>query len=211
MSIVIQEKCKTITLHTKNTSYQMKRGNLDYLLHLYYGPRIPDKDVSYQIQQYDRGFSGNPYESRNERTFSLDAQPQEFSTQQQGDFRTPSIEVVNSDGSYSFHGKAAGYQVFDGKYQLETLPCVFANKEDHVQSLAITLVDEVSKVELSLLYSVFEEADVITRAVKVKNAGTAPMHLKKIMSLCMDFLNGAGFDLISLRSEEHTSELQSPS
>ncbi len=198
MSIVIQEKCKTITLHTKNTSYQMKIGNLDYLLHLYYGPRIPDKDVSYQIQQYDRGFSGNPYESRNERTFSLDAQPQEFSTQQQGDFRTPSIEVVNSDGSYSFHGKAAGYQVFDGKYQLETLPCVFANKEDHVQSLAITLVDEVSKVELSLLYSVFEEADVITRAVKVKNAGTAPMHLKKIMSLCMDFLNGAGFDLISL-------------
>lgn len=55
MSIVIQEKCKTITLHTKNTSYQMKIGNLDYLLHLYYGPRILDKDVSYQIQQYDRG------------------------------------------------------------------------------------------------------------------------------------------------------------
>lgn len=198
MGIVYQEKNKTITLHTKNTSYQMKIGNLDYLLHLYYGPSICDTDMSYRIQQYDRGFSGNPYESRNERTFSLDAQPQEFSTQQQGDFRTPSIEVVNSDGSYSFHGKFAGYRLDEGKYKLDTLPCVFANPQDTVQTLEVTLTDAVSDVQVILLYSVFEEADIITRAVKVKNAGKAPIHLKKIMSVCLDFLNGAGFDLVSL-------------
>ena len=93
MGIVYNKEDNTITLHTKNTSYQMKIGNLDYLFHLYYGPTLHDADLSYQIMQYDRGFSGNPYESRNERTFSLDAQPQEFSTQQQGDFRTASIEV----------------------------------------------------------------------------------------------------------------------
>lgn len=198
MGIVYQEKNKTITLHTKNTSYQMKIGNLDYLLHLYYGPSICDADMSYRIQQYDRGFSGNPYESRNERTFSLDAQPQEFSTQQQGDFRTPSIEVVNSDGSYSFHGKFAGYRLDEGKYKLDALPCVFANPQDTVQTLEVTLTDAVSDVQVILLYSVFEEADIITRAVKVKNAGKAPIHLKKIMSVCLDFLNGAGFDLVSL-------------
>ena len=198
MSIIYQEEYKTITLHTKNTTYQMKVGNLDYLLHLYYGPTISDNDVSYQIQQYDRGFSGNPYESRNERTFSLDAQPQEFSTQQQGDFRTPSIEVVNGDGSYSFHGKVNNYRILDGKYQLDTLPCVFANPGDHVQSLEITLCDAVSKVELTLLYSVFEEADIITRALKVKNAGSSPIHLRKIMSVCLDWLNGSAFDLVSL-------------
>ena len=68
MAIIYHEKTKTITLHTKNTSYQMKIGNLDYLLHLYYGPTIPDEDMNYQVMQYDRGFSGNPYESRNART-----------------------------------------------------------------------------------------------------------------------------------------------
>ena len=94
MAIIFNENTKTITLHTKNTSYQMKIGNLDYLLHLYYGPSILDEDMNYQVMQYDRGFSGNPYESRNARTFSLDAQPQEFSTQQQGDFRTASIEEI---------------------------------------------------------------------------------------------------------------------
>ena len=62
MGIIYHEKCRTFTLHTKNTSYQMKMGNLDYLLHLYYGPTVRDEDLSYQIRQYDRGFSGNPYE-----------------------------------------------------------------------------------------------------------------------------------------------------
>ena len=115
MAIIFNEQTKTITLHTKNTSYQMKIGNLGYLLHLYYGPSIGDEDMNYQVMQYDRGFSGNPYESRNARTFSLDAQPQEFSTQQQGDFRTASIEVVNTDGSYSYHGKALDYKISQGK------------------------------------------------------------------------------------------------
>ncbi len=198
MGIIFNEKNKTITLHTKNSSYQMKIGNLDYLLHLYYGPGICDADMSYQIMQYDRGFSGNPYESRNARTFSLDAQPQEFSTQQQGDFRTASIEVVNSDGSYSFHGKTADFKILKGKYQLDTLPCVFARKEDTADTLEITLCDKVSNVQVVLLYSVFEEADIITRAVKVINCGEASVHIKKIMSVCLDFLNGKDFDLVSL-------------
>lgn len=198
MGIVHNKTNNTITLHTKNTSYQMKIGNLDYLFHLYYGPTLHDADLSYQIMQYDRGFSGNPYESLGERTFSLDAQPQEFSTQQQGDFRTASIEVVNGDGSYSFSGKAGNFTITDGKYRLETLPTVFANKGDTVKTLEVTLTDSVSDVDVILLYSVFEEADIITRAVKVKNNGKAPIHLKKIMSVCLDFINGSGMDLLSL-------------
>ncbi|MDO4169599.1 MAG: alpha-galactosidase [Lachnospiraceae bacterium] len=198
MGIIFNKKSKTITLHTKHSSYQMKIGNLDYLFHLYYGPSICDADMSYQIMQYDRGFSGNPYESRNARTFSLDAQPQEFSTQQQGDFRTTSIEVVNGDGSYSFHGKTVDYKITKGKYQLDTLPCVFATNNDTVDTLEITLSDAVTNVQVVLLYSVFEEADIITRAVKVINSGDSPIHLKKIMSVCLDFLNGKDFDLVSL-------------
>lgn len=198
MGIIFNEKSKTLTLNTRNTSYQMKIGNLDYLLHLYYGPSICDADMSYQIMQYDRGFSGNPYESRNSRTFSLDALPQEYSLQQQGDFRTPSIEVVNGDGSYSFNGRVADFRIIKGKYRLDTLPCVFQNENDTVDTLEIILADAVSKVQVALLYSVFEEADIITRAVKVQNLGDKSIHLRKIMSMCLDFINGADMDLISL-------------
>jgi alpha-galactosidase len=198
MGIIFDEESKTITLHTAHSSYQMKIGNLDYLLHLYYGPSLSDADMSYQIMQYDRGFSGNPYESRNARKFSLDAQPQEFSTQQEGDFRTTSIEVVNADGSYSFQGKVTDFHISSGKYHLETLPAVYARSDDTVDSLEITLSDAVSGVQVLLLYSVFEEADIITRAVKIKNNGDRSIRVKKLMSVCLDFLNGKEFDLVSL-------------
>ena len=97
MSIVYNEKKKTFSLHTARTTYQLKIGNLNYVKHLYYGATIHDEDLIYLIRRYDRGFSGNPYDSLKERTFSLDAQPQEFTTQQQGDFRINSIEVQNAD------------------------------------------------------------------------------------------------------------------
>ncbi len=198
MSIIFNEQTKTFTLHTRHTTYQMKIGNLDYLLHLYYGPTMHDADLSYQIMQYDRGFSGNPYESRDARTFSLDAQPQEFSTQQQGDFRTTSIEVVNANGSYSFNGKVSRFTIREEKYQLDTLPCTYAKEGEQVDTLEIVLSDNISDVEVILLYSVFEEADIITRAVKVFNRGTSSIQLKKIMSVCLDFLNGLNMDLVSL-------------
>lgn len=197
MSITYNEACKTFTLHTRNTSYQMKIGKLNYLNHLYYGPALGDADLSYQIMQYDRGFSGNPYDSRYERTFSLDAQPQEFTTQQQGDFRITAIEVVNTDGSYSFNGRYKSHRIYDGKYDLRSLPNCFANEDEHVQTLEIVLEDPITKLQVVLLYSVFEEADIITRATKVINRCDGPIHLKKIMSSCMDYMNGSSFDMIS--------------
>ncbi len=75
---------------------------------------------------------------------------------------------------------------------------MFAGKDDTADTLQITLTDQISKVQVLLLYSVFEEADIITRAVKVVNQGDQPVHIKKIMSVCLDFLNGARMDLVSL-------------
>lgn len=198
MSIIFNEKEKTFSLHTKNSSYQMKIGKFGYLLHLYYGPSMNDDDLSYQIMQYDRGFSGNPYEARNYRTFSLDALPQEFTTLQQGDFRISSIEVSNGDGSYSFNGRVKSYKIYDQKYTLETLPASFAREGESVQTLEIILEDEVTKVQAVLLYSVFEEAEIITRSVKVVNAGEASIHLRKIMSMCLDFMNGSDLQILHL-------------
>ena len=197
MSIIYNKSKKTFTLHTAHTSYQMKAGHLKYLNHLYYGPTMRDADLSYQIMQYDRGFSGNPADSWDQRTFSLDAQPQEFSTQQQGDFRVSSIEVVNTDGSYVFNGRFKSYKIREGKYAIPGMPSAFAAEGDHADSLEIVLEDALSKVRVVLLYGVFEEADVITRAVRVINGGKGSIHLKKIMSLCLDFFNGADLDLIS--------------
>ena len=66
MAIIIDQEQKLITLHTKNTTYQMGVGNYGQLLHLYYGKRLTG-DMRYLLTYYDRGFSGNPYRSEERR------------------------------------------------------------------------------------------------------------------------------------------------
>ena len=128
MAIRFLESTKTFILETKQTTYQMKISKYDYLLHLYYGEKIPDADLSYLIQPKDRGFSPNPYEAEYDRTFSLDVFPQEFSSDGCGDFRKPSIEVKNGDGSTAFLGKVKKYRIYSGKYSIPGLPSLFAMK-----------------------------------------------------------------------------------
>ncbi len=198
MAIVYNENKRTFSLHTAKTTYQLKIGNLNYVKHLYYGATIEDEDLIYLIRRYDRGFSGNPYDSLKERTFSLDAQPQEFTTQQQGDFRINSIEVQNADGSFSFNGRYVSHKVYSGPFTLSGLPTAYANTGDTVDTLELVIEDAVTKVQVTLLYSVFEEADIIMRAARVHNAGDRPISLKRIMSINMDYMNGKNLDILSL-------------
>ena len=92
MAIRYQEKEQLFTIHTKHSTYQMKVDRLGYLLHLYYGDRFgtggreegdndrdSDGSAEYLLTYADRGFSGNPYDAGADRTYSLDALPQELS------------------------------------------------------------------------------------------------------------------------------------
>ena len=99
MAIYIDEQKKLFTLSTNNTSYQMMADKYLVLNHLYYGENIGQEDMSYLLDYQDRGFSGNPYEAGNERDYSLDSRPQEYSTNGVGDYRINSVSVINADGS----------------------------------------------------------------------------------------------------------------
>ncbi|MDE7048042.1 MAG: hypothetical protein K2P25_08710, partial [Lachnospiraceae bacterium] len=69
MSIVFTEKDKVFSLHTKKSTYQMKVDQYGFLLHLYYG-RKSRGCMDYLLHYADRGFSGNPYEAGEDRTYS---------------------------------------------------------------------------------------------------------------------------------------------
>lgn len=84
---VVAEK-NLFTLHTDHSTYQMKADDLGYLLHLYYGERA-EGSMEYLLHYGDRGFSGNPYDAGSDRTYSLDALPQEYPVRGNGDFRMP--------------------------------------------------------------------------------------------------------------------------
>ena len=85
--IRISEDQKLITLETLHSTYQMKIDQYGFLLHLYYGIKISG-DASILIVPRDHGFSGNPYDAGNDRTYSLDHLPQEYSVYGGADYRS---------------------------------------------------------------------------------------------------------------------------
>ena len=188
MGIIYCEKDRIFTLQTKNTTYQMQVDRYGFLLHLYYGKKT-DTCMDYLLTYYDRGFSGNPYDAGEDRTYSMDTLPQEFPCYGNGDFRSTAFAVENADGSMSCDLRYKSHKIFDGKYNLEGLPAVYASEEE-AQTLEILMEDPVTGVKVVLLYGVLPAQDIITRSVSVKNESSGKIYLNKIESASLDFLYG---------------------
>ena len=188
MGIIYCEKDRTFTLQTKNTTYQMQVDRYGFLLHLYYGKKT-DGCMDYLLTYYDRGFSGNPYDAGEDRTYSMDTLPQEFPCYGNGDFRSTAFAVENADGSMSCDLRYKSHKIFDGKYNLQGLPAVYASEEE-AQTLEILMEDPVTGVKVVLLYGVLPAQDIITRSVSVKNESSGKIYLNKIESASLDFLYG---------------------
>lgn len=190
MVIIADAKNRIFTLHTKNTTYQMKADFLGTLLHTYYGERTDESDKSYVISYNDRGFSGNPYElGKENKKYSFDVLPQEYSCFGTGDYRITALKVQNPDGSMAASLRYKGYQIRKGKYSIDGLPAVYADEEE-ADTLEVILEDQASGLEVHLLYGVLYEEDIITRSVTIINKGTEKVVLQKAASMNLDWLNG---------------------
>lgn len=205
MSIHFKKDNKIIQIDTENSMYQMQIDKYDRLIHLYYGKNIGDDDLSYLIQKYDRGFSPNPNEVGNDRTYSLDVLPQEYTGADNGDYRICCLEVCNKNGNRQVDLKYKSHKIYNGKYSLDGLPALFDHKGD-AQTLEILMQDDVTGLEVRLLYGVFEKQDVITRSVIVKNHSKEKVQIEKILSANLDFSYG-DFDIINFTGR-HTMERQ---
>lgn len=194
MAILFDNIKNIFTLHTRHSTYQMQVDKYGFLLHLYYG-RKTQGTTEYVLTYADRGFSGNPYDVGPDRTYSMDALPQEFPCQGNGDFRSPAIAVKNTDGSYGCDLRYKSHEVKKGKYGIKGLPAVYAD-ETEAETLEILLEDPVTKLQVILLYGVLPECDVITRSARIVNAGEGIIYLEKVQSACLDFVTG-NYDIIS--------------
>ena len=98
MAIIYNPNKKIFTLHTAHTTYQMQVDPLGYLLHLYYGDKT-NSPMDYVLTYADRGFSGNPYAAGMDRTYSLDALPQEYPSLGTGDCRNIALNITSAVGT----------------------------------------------------------------------------------------------------------------
>ncbi len=191
------------TIHTANTTYQMKTDWYGTLLHTYYGKRVPDGDLSYIIEYPAPGFSGHSDVAKTSWNYSPDTYPQECSTFGCGDFRNTMIAVRNTDGSCGIELCYVDSEITEGKYAIKGLPAFYGDK-DEAQTLRITLKDRVYDIYVHLYYGVIDKYDIITRCAVIENRSGAEIKLEKALSMNLDFQFGQ-FDTITFHGR-HTSE-----
>lgn len=195
MGIVYSKSDRTFTIQTKNTTYQMQVDPYGFLLHLYYGKKTDGSCMDYLLTYYDRGFSGNPFDAGDDRTYSMDALPQEYPSYGTGDYRSTALIIENADGSTACDLRYRSHHIFNGKYKIPGLPAVYAD-ETESQTLEIVMEDAVTGVEVTLQYGVLPDYDVITRSEKIIYRGEGKICIRKAQSACLDFVQGK-YDLLT--------------
>lgn len=188
MPIKTDGKSRSFIIQTENTEYQIKADEHGVLKHIWYGQRT-GTDMEYMLDFHDTGFSGNIYERSNDRKYSLDTMPLEYSGAGTGDFRIPALSVLHQNGSCVVDLRYTGFSVNKGKYSIPGLPSVYAG-EDEADTLEIYLKDIASDISVTLKYGVLSEYDIITRSAVITNTGTETVRIERAMSVCIDILYG---------------------
>lgn len=175
-------------LTTAHTLYQIGVDAFGVLCHLWYGEKT-DCSMEYLLDYPDVGFSGNPYEAGNDRTYSMDTLPLEYAAAGNGDYRIPAAAVVDSNGSSALDLRYESYEISEGKYAIPGLPAVYADGAQ-AQTLEICMRDAVSGLRVILKYGVLEAEDVITRSVVFENCGEETLRLTRAHSACLALPDG---------------------
>ena len=205
MSIRFDSDSRIFVLETAHTSYHMKVDALGHLLHLYYGKKIGTGDLMQLYPRTDRGFSPDYYAYRTHRGISPDLLPQEYTGCNVGDFRISCLTVADEKGAFGADFTYVDHTIESGKYSLTGLPCAHAEEND-AETLIVRMQDEATGLTLELLYGVFAQQDVITRAARLTNHGENPLRLDKAASACLDLPFGR-WDLLHFHGR-HAMERQ---
>ena len=188
MAIKVSENGRLFTLQTKDSSYQMFADDKNVLLHLYYGEKIGEENLSGLIFCTDMGFAGNPEEAGPNRKYSLDTLPQEIPGSGVGDFRDDMIEIRHADGSFAADFRFDSFEILDYSYAIPGMPALYDTEEEKGETLVITMTEKASDIVLKLFYGVFENENVITRAARLENHGETAIELEKMLSFSMDLM-----------------------
>jgi len=195
MSISYQEKDRIFTLQTERTTYIIGVTPEGYVGHIYYGTRLNGHVGSYPLRTGEPPFT--PGVLPGEKCNFLGEFPMEYPAGGTGDFRESALEVLNEKGQRAAELLYDSYVIEDGKPALEGLPAAFAGGDERVKTLRLILKDAVLSLQVTLLYSVFEKEDVITRSVLVTNNSSDIRTLDKVYSACLD-MDNHDFEFLTL-------------
>lgn len=193
--IHFDKKNQIFHLSNNKISYVMQIEEGGNLAHIYFGKKIAHYSGHYRYPRFDRSFSPNPAGSQ-DRLFSLDTLMMEFPGNGFGDFREAAYDIQLPNGSHITHFLYQSHKISQGKPALAGLPQTHGDPEE-IETLQITLRDQVAALDLVLNYSIFTDTSAIIRSSVLKNDGLEPVIIHQLASQALDFPNRP-LDLIQL-------------
>lgn len=186
MPITFDEKRKIFKLDTLDSTYAIgiREG---YLIHLYYGKKIPDDNL---LDLPFRGYFATISPKNvhvDDYKFSLDVQPMEYSCNGSGDYRLAALSIKDSMGRTTTDIRYLDHKIYDGKPKLKGLPATYCNDDSEAQTLEIITIDKFTGAKVTLYYTAFANYSVITESVKVENTGKETFEIEKVASCCVNF------------------------
>lgn len=195
MSITFDEKEKVFHLATKNTSYIMKVAKDKYLSHVYWGRKIKTPDM--ENAQLNRAVCFDAVPDEKDKSYSLDFVCQEYPAGCGTDYRIPAVQAVFSDGSRAVELVYDSYKITAGKPKLKGLPAVYTENDSEADTLEIVLTDKLKSMKAVLMYTAYNEIDVITRSVRIINESSEQILLEKVISASVDY-ETSNYDFVEL-------------
>lgn len=195
MGIAYNAQTKTFKLDAKDTSYIIAVVDKEQFLgHVYFGKKIQNENVNYLMRLDEPPFV--PSKNNRDRMSFLDSFSTEYPTSGLGDFREACLEVNTTKG-YSVCGISyVSHKIYNGKPKLKGLPATYGT-ESQCTTLEIACIDKHLNLEVVLIYTVFENLDVITRSARIKNCSKESIQLTRALSCCIDF-DTTDLDMITL-------------
>lgn len=187
-------KSNCFHLQTKHSSYIFQVLDNGDLGHVYYGSKIHLKDRYPDLMLVEeRGFE--PYSIADNPAFQPSLMRFEYGGYGKGDFRHPAYQIQDATASRISQLVYHSHEIVAGKPNLKGLPASYAGESDAVETLIVTMVDDMIGLVVHLSYTIFPEVDVIARSVRFENKGSKPLKLLKAMSLQLD-LPDSDYDFI---------------
>ncbi|API88715.1 alpha-galactosidase [Marinilactibacillus sp. 15R] len=190
MNIKVEE---TITLKTENSQLTIGVLESGYVSLLYFGKKISVNNVGYIVEDIER--VSYLADTDGKKDFKLEQIPQVYPAYGNPDLRSPAHKEIYGNGTRISDFRYASHSLVKEKPELNHLPHTQSDKK--TETLLLTLRDKLTKNEIVITISAFEDYDMFSQSVKFINNSTETVQIEEMMSLNLDLLTDK-LDLITL-------------
>ncbi|MBO0452301.1 alpha-galactosidase [Candidatus Enterococcus murrayae] len=180
--IYFDEQTGIFHLQGRKTSYLIQKNQQNHLFHLFWGSRLAKRFPDYLLKEIKR--ASYLADTDHIKEYKLERLPQEYPAFGNSDLRKPAFQLSYKNGTNISDFRYDSHEILAGKPTLTGLPSLRDSKG--CETLVIHLMDSVQKVKMRLFYTLYQEADVITRHTELENYGECDVEINQMNSACVE-------------------------